>query len=341
MKKNFTIVVLAFFATFVYCQKPVILNFDTHSIKNESNNEMKICKYANPGESGENILWDFSNLEIVQDFTGYVKSAYHTSNSDVFPLANTELEEFNNRFYFKVDEDRIDQYGYATKDNNVVVHFEKPFLKMVFPFTYGNSKTGNFNGTITSGSSTGLISGSYEVTADAYGKLMLPGNYVAENTLRVKTVKDYTQNINGSQQSIKITTYRWYTGSFRYPLLVLTEIESGNSSKSYQAAFNNRVSIALDLDDDNLSTGNFFTVVPNPVKKEFEIHFTLSEFSKVTFDVYDLSGKKINTLHSGDLNAGTYTKEINTAEAGLVKGNYLIKATIDNSYYTQEIIVIE
>ena len=135
MKKLYSLFILAFFITAGFAQKPISLNYETHAIKSEANNSMQLCKYVDPGTGGEHISWDFSNLEATNDFTGFVQSAYYSVNSALFPLANTELQEFTNQFYFKITENSIEQYGYSSKDNSVIIKFDKPFVfKAIFRY---------------------------------------------------------------------------------------------------------------------------------------------------------------------------------------------------------------
>lgn len=206
-------------------------------MKSESSNIMKICNYSDPGLKGATVTWDFSNLKPIEDFTGHVTDNYEAVNTFAFPMANIELEEFNNKFYFKVAQDRIEQYGYRSKDNKVVVKFTKPPVKMTFPFTYGKEVTGDFNGLIFIGLDTGTLKGTYKIISDGYGTLVLPGEIVINNTLRVKYEKSYSQSFNTLTENIKIITYKWYCESYRYPLLVFTEIISA-TNKIYQAAYN-------------------------------------------------------------------------------------------------------
>lgn len=339
MKKYLVFCLMAFFVPGLSAQQPITLNFDTHALKNESKNEMKLCKYADPGNGGENVIWNFSALEELNNFTGNITSSYHSVNNTTFPDANTDLEEFNNHFYFRVEDNRIEQLGYTTNNNSDVVILDKPFVKMQYPFTYGNEISGKFSGIETVNNTTGSINGFYKIAADGYGTLILPGNFMVENTLRIKTSKIYEREINSNSQKLEIITYRWYTKSYRYPLLVLTQIKSGVNT-STQAAFNNDVSLPLDFNTRGANSSNVFEVFPNPADKYFTIQFNLDEETTVNFDVFDLSGKKLLNVCNSDMISGWHSIRINLPETGLTKGSYLLKATIGNTVQTQEIIIL-
>lgn len=326
----------------LYAQKPVTLEFESHAIKNESDNNMQLCKYAEPGEGGENVIWDFSNLQSINDFTGFVKSSYQSVNSALFPRANTELNEFENRFYFRIAENCVEQLGYSSRDNVVVTSFDKPFVKMIYPFTMGDHFNGTFEGTYKMGTVSSKLAGSYEVTADGYGTLMLPDNFIVDNTLRVSTTKSYSYKVNGSDNLYEIVTYRWYSDWYRYPLLVLTKIKTSvnqSSSVSYQAAFNNQLSIPAVSNEVKISAGKLFDVYPNPVNSVLNISCLVEIEGTVLISLYDLSGKLIKVLHNEEMSAGPQKFSFDLNESGISEGPYLLKANISGGIQTKQILI--
>jgi hypothetical protein len=344
MKKIYFMFVLTVFTTVVFAQKPISLHFETHALKSESNNTMQLCKYVDPGKGGENVGWNFSSLDATNNFTGLVQSNYHSVNSEIFPRANTELQEFNNQFYFMINENRIEQYGYSSKDNSVIIKFDKPFVKMEFPFTMGDHFSGDYHGIYKTSKNETDISGTYEVVADGYGKLMLPGNVTYDNTLRVKTIKNYTRELENMGQDIEIITYRWYCEFHRYPLLVLTKIKSttGSSiSESYQAAYNNLVNTPAKLNKEKTVTDKLFEVYPNPVDNVLTVKYEVSEKSDVMIELFDLTGKKVKSLINKEMDSGLYSIELNVKDEEISKGTYLLKVKIDNKTRTKEIIVLK
>jgi hypothetical protein len=344
MKKITLLFIYLIAALQIYAQLPVVLNFESHAIKSESNNSMQLCKYIEPGEGGENIIWDFSGIETTNDFIGYVRSAYHSVNSQIFPRANTELDEFNNRFYFRIAYNRIEQVGYTSQDNLVVTAFDKPFVKMIFPFTMGDHFEGTFSGSYKMGTLSSDIKGNYEVLADGYGMLILPGNFVIENTLRVRTMKNYSYEMSGSGHLFEIVTYRWYCDWYRYPLLVLTQIKSAvneSTTVAYQAAFNNQLSIPANLVNEAISTDHLFEIYPNPTNKSLSISYSIKDEGRVWFGLFDLSGKEIKVLFDQDMDAGTYHLESKLVDEGLPEGTYLLKADIAGQAQTQQIVLVK
>ncbi len=319
----------------------ITLSYNTHAISTVENNNMVICKYADPGESGKNVTWDFSQLKDIKDFTGLVNQHYSQGSNPEFPYSNTQLTEFDNTFYYNITKDKMEETGMASKDKSVIIKYDQPFLKMKFPFTTGDAFAGNITGTYSANGIKATINGTYSVEADAWGKLILPGNVVATNTLRVKSVKDYDREFSSSTQHIEIITYRWYNENNRYPLLVLTSIKAttgSNSTYSYQAAYNNRLKSALSVENTKLDE-NALMLYPNPVVDKLTVKYHVETTGPVSIELFDNSGKKIKSLLDKNLIRGDYSLELDAQNNGLPSGMYYIRAIMSGKSVTKEFVL--
>ena len=198
-------------------------------------------------------------------------------------------------------------------------------------------------GTYTSNTLEGTINGTFSVEADAYGSLQLPGGITIENTLRRKTVKSYERVFTNSSQLIDIYTCRWYGQYNRYPLLVLTTIEtiSGtNTSISHQAAYNNIINSAPTVLD-ALTIDNSFDLYPNPVSNKLTINLNIHNSGEVVMDLYDIAGNKLHTLINQYTDEGEHIFEIFPQNLGLQNGMYLIKVNATGKILTKEFIYSE
>jgi len=342
--KKFTLLLSGFIAvSYVYAQQPITLNFETHSILPGADNNMVLCQYTEPGTGGYDVTWDFSSLKANSKFTGFVNNDSKTKTTGYFQSANTVLEEFNNRFYLRISKDRTEQIGYASANNSVIITYDQPFVKMRFPFTMNDHYTGSFSGTMKTGQNEFPINGYYEVTADGYGKLVLPGNVTADNVLRVKTTKTYDVQLNDITQHVEINTYRWYGLYNRYPLLVLTSVKTSSGASTfteYQAAYNNAVNVALPLSDKQNEISQF-SVYPNPSNDYVTIDYSVASRKKAVIDLYDNTGRKVKNLLNNTLEAGNYQLVFNTADDKLSPGIYIIRADFGNLVKKESIIITE
>ncbi len=339
MKKNlFSFVFILF--PYLVAFPQISLTYQTHAISTVENNEMVICGYADPGQAGQNVTWDFSGLKALKDFTGFVNQHYMQGNDPGFSTSNIRLTEFDNTFYFNITKDKMEETGMTSSDKRITIKYDQPFVKMKFPFSAGDAFAGSISGTYSDNGIKAAIDGSYSVEADAYGKLILPGNVVANNTLRVKSVKNYSRIFSGSVQNIEIVTYRWYNKYNRYPLLVLTSIKAttGNStSESHQAAYNNKLK-SSPIKSTALAE-NDLSLYPNPVIDKLTVRYYVETAGPVLIELFDNTGKKIKSLQNNYMEQGNYSFEINTKDAGLPTGMYFIRAVISGNPVSKEFVL--
>ena len=146
MKRSIILlIVIAVFYSYANAQP--VLTYANNALKADVDNPMSYCNYRDAGLAGENITWNFSDLEFVRSFTGYLKNSILTEIGVNFSESNTELAEFDARFYFNVNENDIKQYGYSSADGKLQTRYELPFVKMKYPFSYGDIFSGSFTGT--------------------------------------------------------------------------------------------------------------------------------------------------------------------------------------------------
>lgn len=326
-------------------QAQTVLRYNTHGLVADHKNEMKLTKYTEPGAQGKNVVWDFRSLELTKDFVGTLDNPNISKGAFIFNESNTLLEEFGNFFYFKSTESYIEQHGFMSANGNVRIKYHTPFVKMKYPFTFGNSFAGSFGGTYNSAEKQlGTINGSYAVDGDGIGTLMLPGNMVYENALRVREVRSFTQTINNRNYDIETITYRWYVNGHRFPILVLisntTTYENGRSHTSTQAAYNavalNEIAIPLEVTTYNSNVQ--FDAFPNPYHNQVTIRFNLEQASSIDLSVYDINGRLVKVLFKGLNEGGEKTFQFSAKEMGLAKGAYIVKLNVNGQETSKRIL---
>jgi hypothetical protein len=318
------------------------LQYSVHALKAGIDNPMSYCNYSDPGIAGKDQTWDFSQLKIEKPFTGYLKISDYTDFQSTFPQSNTVLEEFNSLFYLKVTTDEIDQYGYSSADGKSKIIYTKPFVKMRFPFALGDIYSGTIIGTSeVSGSSSGNITGTYTVEADGNGKLILPGNIVFEDVLRVKTIKSYDNQLPEVIQHVDIITYRWYNSVHRFPLLVLTEYTTstgGEKSINYQAAYNSDAVHASLLTANKLDDN--ITLFPNPVKSELNMTFDSPGSGNMNIEIFDLEGRQIKSFNLS-YSQGSNNLSLSRNISGLKPGPYILQIKAGSSKITKDFTLVK
>ncbi len=313
------------------------LVYENHALEAGTQNPMTYCSYSDPGASGENVTWDFTELTVVKDFTGYI-----TSSTDVdFVAATTQLDEFGNKFFYEVTEEGIWQYGYKSKSGKTKTVYTTPFQKVVFPLNYEDSYTSPFAGDCYIGDEIkAVLEGESVLAADAWGTLILPGDVSYSNTIRVKNIKSYTKTYDNSSQEIKIVTYRWYNSTHRYPLLTLiqTEVESnGQVSTGNQAAYNAN---ALK------STGSTVEVstaevemYPNPAANALYVNYISETNTEAKVYITDITGKTVIAPFSVSLTEGTNELDLSDQLSLLKDGLYNVNFVVGNELTSKNLTV--
>lgn len=341
--RTLLLLIIAFLFTIQINAQTTVLHYETHALKNGVNNPMSYCQYAEPGQAGNNQTWNFSTLKFTKAFTGYIRNSSANGNQKIFTRSNTELQEFNSRFYFDVNSNEIDQYGYASVDGRSVVKYTTPFIKMKYPFKYGDLYTGTLQGISEyMNVKNADISGNYSVEADANGTLILPGNVVFENTLRVKTSKTYNMQFSNSSQQVNVVTYRWYNATQRYPLLVLTKvttISGKNTFNTYQAAYNNNV-VKNQTSVKNIVADQVFEVYPNPASSQLMVRFNAVSQGTLGFEIYDMNGKLMKNFQRNIEANGTVQYNISEEIQGLLPATYLLVVVDGESRISKEFTLV-
>jgi len=343
MKKLYIYLILSI-GFLISAQAQISLTCENHGLMAGDKHHFKLAKNnVDVGPAGAKQVWDFSNLEVNGDLTSFMLDAKETPKSDALPEANTVIEEFNNKFYFNVNEGIIEQQGFVGCGGRVL-HYDKPFVKMIYPFTYGDIYDGEFSGQYINkdGKKGAKISGWYSLEADGYGTLLLPGDVKINNVLRLKTTRGRSFN-NGTEESVT-TTYRWYAEDVRYPLLSIIQKQNGDDTKNIRTAYyaNAESSKEKEKEGKSLISSGSLTMryYPNPFKDELKIDYKLDADSKVKIELYNNSGQKATELVNSNQQKGFYSLNINADGKNLNPGIYHIRVTLDGKLITTETIIL-
>lgn len=79
------------------------------------------------------------------------------------------------------------------------------------------------------------------------------------------------------------------------------------------------------------------TLYPNPAKDQFTLALTLTQSTKVTAVLYDITGKEVLSLMDQTLSAGDHNQQLNVS--GLTGGYYLLKITAGNNIYNHKLML--
>jgi len=263
----------------------------------------KDVKTFNPGASGANVVWNFASL----DTTGgtYNESAIKPDTTSFyvnFPTAVNYGIIFPDPFgvdyrYAILDTQKFDSYG------TIAEIFTNPKRLFNFPTTYNSQFADVYH------SADSTFYGVNTVTADGYGQLQLPnGSY--QNVMRVKTFDAYrevtSRDFNGvpdDSLNFEKTEYKFYAPNVKGPVLEFSELISFyfvNNNRVYLDTFSHLYITSTRVINGIASFDADFSVYPNPVKD----YLTIKSSERIeSLELYDLSGRKVNTIAVQDIQA--------------------------------------
>jgi len=334
----FIILVIAFFIS----NAQIALTYTNQAFRAGDTHITREAAYVNEGKSGPDQIWDFSDLKCIGTKTSMVKN--YDNKFDKFQNANFEVNDDESSQYYNITSTANLFLGLTTP--NAIVQYDKPIVKMKYPFTYGNSFDGVISGKgIYDGTFQSSIYGNYKVEADGYGTLILPNN-VFNNVLRVKSVSNHTEVMQCASYQIETIKYLWYSKEVRYPLLIITVVNqyssvNGESVKKYvyynEKVSDNKVQNTDYSKFDNID--NDFSVYPNPFKESLNFDYNLVQESNISIELYNYIGEKIDVIVDNQKqSSGNHSFTYNTNLKSLNSGVYFIKYIIDDKTYLKKII---
>jgi hypothetical protein len=312
----------------------LILTSQNQNLRAGDEHHFKLAGNIEEGAAGANQVWDFSSLQATGDMTSYMLNAEEVAGYNYIPMSNTVIRENQNNFFFKTSENLIEEYG--TNACSSIFVYDKPLVKLRFPFTYKNQSNGAFSGTAIN--SNTRIHGTYKVEADAYGTLILPGNITIENVLRVRSERN---EFIGKSETTTLT-YRWYSEDVRYPLVTIIKYRNKGietpSLTAYYADASSSQKKSSTVTSDNIEDNNISLIIyPNPFKDNISLNYQLKQESTVEISLFDNTGKQVYYVNRNKLKADYYTEEIDTKQVNLSSGMYIVKIVIDKQVYTKKL----
>lgn len=86
----------------------------------------------------------------------------------------------------------------------------------------------------------------------------------------------------------------------------------------------------------DIATG--FKIMPNVNNGQFELQYQLKESGYATLKIYDMDGREMRDLCSGNWPAGFYSQNYNVSE--LANGNYLVVLANENGFHSEKLIIV-
>jgi hypothetical protein len=120
---------------------------------------------------------------------------------------------------------------------------------------------------------------------------------------------------------------------YNYPcsggITTLVKIDNSNNTAILKSDISNETLINEQIN---------VNVFPNPFMETATISYNLTEEAKVELEVYDMNGRLVTNLASGQQKAGAQTAAFNARKSGFMAGIFIVKLTINGEVFSRQIV---
>ena len=253
MKKQLLTFMLTFIGIVSYLQAQPYLSKSCNLMRDGDNLVKQQIVYKAPGRSGENVFWDFSRQESVND---HYTLAYQAPGDSL-------IIGIENRTLYKYVQTGDTVFSYGFENPTTLVDHIRPEFHLIYPFRYKDSYESYFHGNGDYGNRLFLtVRGKSSVEADAWGVMLLPSGDTLRHVLRVHNSRKIVQRMvpynciqpgdtifctdsidyhwKTDSVTLQTETYRWYADGYRYPVFETVETTTllhGKPAESCNTAF--------------------------------------------------------------------------------------------------------
>jgi len=214
-------------------------------------------EYVAPGEAGADRLWNFSKLKTLNDEYMLEYALPPLEGDSVYITGDRRYKrenvkdnelivgtEHNTMYYYHQTADSLLQTGH--ENPSVILAYTSPLAILRFPLDYGQSISSGYQSKgLYSGTVDIQTQGTVTVTADAYGKMLMPSGDTLDLVLRLKTLqtifdvpKDGSNTAEPGNAGKQLEIYRWYSKGYRYPVFeTIRDLNLADSSVIFSTAF--------------------------------------------------------------------------------------------------------
>jgi hypothetical protein len=323
--------------------------------------------FREAGETGANLVWDFSTLRTLDERT---VRYFSRNDADLVCAENDRL------VYYRYAGDSLLLSG--LENPNDLLHYQQPGLLLKFPLACGSLTESAYSGRGKHGDLlVSTVRGTLHTTADACGSLILPTGDTLYNVMRVHIRQTENtvyfpassgfdinlppaadETAQSSPDLITTDTYQWYVEGYRYPVfetLTACRILDGKQIPLRRESFlyhpeeqaglpedpanqavlaENRAAreAKLHLDRAELLSLHYY---PNPVRDKLTVELTAAPNLPVQILLHDVQGRLVYRA-TKENPSGRISASIDLH--AYPKGNYLLSVHAGKENSSKKII---
>lgn len=245
--------------------------------------------FFQPGSAGANQTWNFTSFPTTtSNSESYLACSAAPSCSQLTGTNVVAYTPSTASYAYYISSSAT----YAMRGleaSGIVFDFTDVEDMMRFPLTFNNNYTDNFSENYTASGMAMVRTGSVTVTADAWGKVMLPtGTF--NNVLRVHRVKNYQDFYMGNPILTSYENQYFWIQPNNHEFIMFTDSLNTASSSTTVAYFSDLSPASVTDMNSSVST---ISLSPIPAKNKLDIRFQHSENGNVAFSVVDMTGRVV------------------------------------------------
>lgn len=334
MKKIAFTFAIAFMAKSLQAQSPVITSANAYLVGDET--EIAWCSNpTEPGDAGENVTWDFSNLaEIEEQVFEYVDPA-STLWDYQFPESNLcGVGQDGYHSYYRVTDDFLIIEGYAQfSDDSPLDTFKLVYDDVEelipFPLEYGDTHFDTFEGTTQALGFAVTFDGEIDFEADGYGTLILP-NGTFENVIRYHFSRTQVNTVLGQSSTVTKEQWGWMSADHRFWLCLMETNNDGFGNEDIVWYAKNPLLLS-----NQEAEVQRISVFPNPKRSGEPVFFDSDTEGRGLVRVFSIDGRLIESFPQ-QLFTGRNPLEF---RSDLPSGIYTLTIQLDNQNLASKLIV--
>lgn len=288
---------------------------------------------VNSGATGDGIVWNFANLvKTNKTYTKQYVVPSATEKGDSFPVSTlAEVGNDGTTTYLLERNDTTYEIGFWLNPTGILLRYNRWQVRSVSPQTYKTVCTGNARYYYNYNSFAYKSGGTYTITADSYGTLVLPqGTY--NNVVRVRTETMYydtLQGMGGYVTQVHRVKNSWYNLHNNAPLFEMDSV--GVQSPSFS---NIRRGVYMHKNPSN-SVAESTKETVKAWLNQSTLHIAGLQDDVTSVYLYDASGRLV-TRATPTYAAATAQYEL---EQPITTGIYYVVLPTKNVQYTTKLIV--
>ena len=315
--------------------------------------------------SNTNYMWNFGDNNYgynMNEVHTYQFGGYYTVCLTIYDSMQTCYSIFCDSLYINGPQSCIGGFTYVVNGNTVTfTNTSTPYsTTTMYYWQFGQSNSGSTVGTSQGISFTFPNAGTYNVCLAFYD----PNSQCGDTVCQYVTVgsqtscnASFTYVVNGNTVTFTNTSssgqagwYQWSFGDNSPYNYTFNPVHTYPGPGTYNVCVILTDSFCVDTFCQNVTIGGngfneysqinaFYFAYPNPFSGSTTISYTLFENSILELSIYDLAGRKIAVLESGNKNAGQY--EITWSAAELNAGSYFLSFEVNGSRTASKLTLIK